>query len=218
MNSAMSKNYAIGIDFDNTLVNYDEIMYILALEQSLVDSNTSKSKKDIRDKIRQLPDGEIEWQKLQAIVYGPRMGDARLINGVQEFFEYCKHYKFRVNIISHKTEFANYDKTGTNLREAALTWMRDNSFFKPNGLGLSRGDVYFESTRYEKIERINNVKCTHFIDDLVEIFLEDSFPKSVEKILFAPHKKHLSLQGIKVVATWKEIKEYFFVEINDDRK
>ena len=203
-------DYVIGVDFDNTLVSYDDVMYGVALQQGLIHSGTRKSKRDIRDRIRQLPDGEIGWQRLQAIVYGPRMRDARLIDGVQTFFELCQQHKVRVYIISHKTKFAKLDETGTNLRVAALTWMRRNRFFEADGLGLSQKDVYFESTRREKIERISQLGCTHFIDDLEETFLEDSFPMSVEKIPYAPHMQHSSIPGARVFTTWKEISDYLF--------
>ncbi len=65
-------NCTIGIDFDNTIVTYDDLMYSLAMEMGLINPAVRKSKKLIRDNIRELPDGEIEWQKLQGLVYGPK--------------------------------------------------------------------------------------------------------------------------------------------------
>ena len=203
-------DYIIGVDFDNTIVSYDDLMHRVAVQRGLIHPDVRKSKKHIRDSIRQLPDGEIEWQRLQAIVYGPRTGEARLIEGVQTFFNLCKQHKVAVYIISHKTEYANFDETRTNLRLAALAWMRQNSFFETDGLGLSQENVYFESTRREKIERIKHLGCTHFIDDLEETFLEDSFPANVEKILYAPHMQHSFLPGVRVVTTWEEVSDYFF--------
>lgn len=200
----------IGVDFDNTIVNYENIMHKIAVQRGLIPPDAKKSKKHIRDSIRQLPDGEMKWQKLQAIVYGSRMEEARLTNGVQIFFMSCKQHKVSVYIISHKTEYANFDETGINLRVTALTWMKKNRFFEANGLGLSEEAVYFESTRREKIERIKRLGCTHFIDDLEETFLEESFPINIEKILYAPHMQHSSPQTVRVVATWEEISNYFF--------
>ena len=43
---------------------------------------------------------------------------------------------------------------------------------RTNRLGLTEGDVFFNSTREEKIERIANLRCTDFIDDLEETFLK----------------------------------------------
>jgi len=202
--------YIIGVDFDNTIVNYEGIMYSVARQRGLIPHNIRKNKKDIRDRIRRLPDGEIEWQRLQAIMYGPRMREARLVAGVKTFFELCKEHEAPVYIISHKTEYANFDETRTNLRAAAINWMREKGFFATDGLGLSPQDVYFESTRQGKIERIRNLRCTHFIDDLEEVFLEDSFPTHVEKILYAPRVLLSSPSGIRTSATWKEICNHVF--------
>ena len=169
-----------------------------------------KSKREIRDRIRQLSDGENEWQRVQAVVYGPRMGEARVIDGVRGFFDLCRRHQTKVFIVSHKTEFARFDETGTHLRTAAVLWMKKNGFFKADGFSLSQEDIYFESTRLEKIERIRRLGCTHFIDDLEEVFLEDAFPTSVEKILYAPQTRRSSFPGVKVMATWEEISGYLF--------
>lgn len=53
-------NYVIGIDFDNTLVSYDDVLYDEALQRGLIHLDSGKGKKDIRDMIRRKPNGEIE--------------------------------------------------------------------------------------------------------------------------------------------------------------
>ena len=203
-------NYVIGVDFDNTLVSYDDVFWDEAFQRGLIYPGSGKDKKDIRDVIRQIPNGEIEWQKVQAVVYGPRMNEAKLIEGVKAFFESCKLNKIRVFIISHKTEYAKMDQTGTNLREVSLSWMKRNGFFETYGFGLPIENVFFESTRREKIERIKEIQCTHFIDDLEETFLEDAFPPGIEKILYIPRMKHLDVQGLKLASSWEEIKNFVF--------
>ena len=136
------------------------------------------------DRIRQLPDGEVEWQKLQALAYGPLMHEAQPIDSRErQFIRRCRQAGDAVVVVSHKTEFANYDETRTNLRVAALEWMTAHRFFEREGLGLDCGDVYFESTRSDKIARIVAIGCSHFIDDLEEVFLEPSFPPQVRKII-----------------------------------
>jgi hypothetical protein len=212
MNAGMneSRERIIGVDFDNTLVTYDGLLYNIAVQHGLIPPTTEKNKKCIRDHIRQLPTGEIEWQKLQALAYGPRIGEARLIDGVWTFFKLCKQNGVKVYIVSHKTEFANYDETHTNLRTAALDWMAANKFFKKEGLGLSTEVVFFGAIRQEKIELVRMLGCTHFIDDLEETFLEETFPANVEKILFAPYRQPETLPGVKVLRAWQEINDYFF--------
>jgi len=199
----------IGVDFDNTLVSYDDLLECLARERGLVPADATPGKKTIRDNIRRLPDGEIEWQRLQGIVYGPRMNEAQLIGGVAEFFQACRQHGVRSVIISHKTEYAGYDDTRTNLRQAALTWMEAHRFFESDGLGLRREDVHFAGTRAEKIATIKRLGCTVFVDDLEETYLEPAFPPDVEKLLFAP-LGHAPSPGVHVFCTWREILDYVF--------
>lgn len=203
-------DHIIGVDLDNTLVTYDEVMHRVAVQEGIISTGVGKNKKDIRDRIQQLPDGESRWRKLQAIVYGQRIGEAKLIDGVREFFDLCKRHQVKVYIVSHKAKRATLDEVGISLRAAALLWMRRNGFFDADGLGLSERDVYFESTRREKLDRIRELGCTHFIDDLEETFLEESFPGNVARILYAPRVRHSTIREVKIARSWEEIKGYFF--------
>jgi len=200
----------IGVDFDNTLVSYDELIERLARERGLISAETGRGKKSIRDCIRQLPDGDIEWQKLQGILYGPRLDEAQLIPGVSEFFHECRQRGVRVAIVSHKTEYAGYDDTRTNLRQTALRWMEHHRFFASDGLGLQRQDVHFAGTRADKIATSQRLGCTLFVDDLAETYLEPSFTADVEKILFAPHGEPAAPPDAQVCRTWHEISERVF--------
>jgi phosphoserine phosphatase len=200
----------IGIDFDNTIVSYDELMYRTALDRGLITNDVERTKRAVRDRIRQMPDGEVEWQKLQALVYGPLMADARPTDGAEEFIRWCRTSGMSVFIVSHKTEYASYDVTRTNLRDAALDWMTTRRFFESDGLDLRREAVYFESTRADKIARIEAIGCSHFVDDLEEVFLEAAFPTNVHKILFSPGASELSgpHSSAAVLPTWRAVREF----------
>ncbi len=200
----------IGVDFDNTLVTYDEIFYNVAIQRGLLSPTAGRSKKNVRDLVRQMPNGEIEWQKVQSLVYGPLLKDAQFTEGVESFFKLCKRNGVKIFIVSHKTEFSKYDETHTNLRTAALSWMASNRVFEAEGLGLAPESVFFCATRHEKIRHITQIGCTHFIDDLEETFLEPDFPADVEKILFVPNGSSATLVGGRVAGSWQEISEYFF--------
>jgi len=200
----------IGVDFDNTVISYDDILSKLAQERGLAVSFPS-SKKTLRDLLRQLPNGEIEWQKLQAIMYGPRIGEAKLISHVGEFFRRCRMNNINIYIVSHKSEYAAQDTEGINLRTAALKWMRENHFFSRDGLGLNKKSIYFCNSRQEKIEKIKQLGCNYFIDDLEETFLEEDLPLTFQGILYAPAGDHSQAIGKLMIATdWKEIIQCFF--------
>jgi hypothetical protein len=199
----------IGVDFDNTLADWDEIMHREALRQGLIPPGVGPNKRDVRDSIRRRPHGELEWQRLQAGVYAARAGEPRLVDGVAEFFRACRDRRVRISVVSHKTERASLDETSTDLRAVALSWMASQRFFAPDGFGLSPDDVHFEPTRRRKIERIGELGCTHFVDDLEETFLEERFPPQVEKILFAPHDRPSALPpGVRIARTWHDIREW----------
>ncbi|HLF18659.1 MAG TPA: aminoglycoside phosphotransferase family protein [Candidatus Omnitrophota bacterium] len=206
----------LGVDFDNTIVSYDRVLYSTALGNGYIPKKMGQNKKAIRDAVRQLPDGEAKWQKLQAYIYGRGMEQAQLMDGVAEFFGQCQRQGIKLAIISHKTRFASMDKDGIDLQKTALAWMKENRFFEKNGLGLDPSQVYFESTRQEKIERIRALGCSYFVDDLEETFMEPSFPKSVRKVLFSPLDKGMNLADVKVLGSWREINEYIFIRLRPE--
>jgi len=91
-----------------------------------------------------------------------------------------------------------------------MAWMTANGFFESEDFGLSREDVLLEETRKEKLERIQNLGCAYFIDDLEEVFPERSFPNKVRKVLYAPTANSASIPGVWVAANWQEITDYLF--------
>ena len=182
----------------------------MARERGLIDDASGDSKRKIRDRIRQLPDGEIEWQKCQAQLYASRIGEATLMDGVAGFFQLCRERRVKAYVVSHKTKFSRYDTTGTNLQEAARQWMAAHLFFAPDGFGLAPADVFFAQTRQEKIDRIRDLGCTHFIDDLEETFLEKTFPPHIARILYEPARVEPPPPGVMLMRTWQEICDYFF--------
>jgi len=203
-------DFVIGIDFDNTIANYDDLIGEVSRDRGLIPDDHRAGKTEVRRIVRNQPDGELEWRKVQAVVYGSRMHEAKLADGVGAFFRECRQRQAKSYVVSHKTRYSDYDPSQTNLRTASLEWMNDHRFFDRDGLALSREDVFFENTRLDKIERMKILRCTHFIDDLEEIFLETSFPTSVQKILYSPRGKTSSVSGIKSAATWNEISECIF--------
>lgn len=206
--------WVIGLDFDNTLVSYDEVMRRVAIARGAIPPDLAGGKREIRDHIRRAPGGEQVWRQLQAQVYGPDMPQARLVDGVPAFLARCQHAGIPVRIVSHKTEFAQDDGTQTNLRDTALAWMAQHGFFAPDGLGLCRADVFFETTRAEKIGRITQLGCTHFIDDLEETLLDPAFPAGVERLLYAPTGVPALRPEIRCMASWQEIHDHFFAPVH----
>lgn len=198
----------IGVDFDNTIASYDEGMHSIALELGLIQPETPKIKKEVRDAIRNLPNGELRWQGLQGIVYGPRMHEAQVSEGCLAFFQEWADKGAKLHIVSHKTEFANYDETHTSLRQAAMGWLEKNGFLNSTGGVLAQADVFWESTRIEKVKRIAQLGCSHFIDDLEEVFADPDFPVGLECILYAPKFDPSHSSTLNVAKDWNQVTGY----------
>src|SRR5579862_9446966 len=187
-----SPRMRMGIDFDNTIASYDQPMHRWAVERGLISASVPQNKKLIRDAIRALEDGESKWRGLQVYCYCPGMAEAQPTPGVKEFMAACKDRGVPVWIVSHKTKEANFGPPGVKLRDAAMCWLQAQGFLDPAGFGVDPDRVFFEDTRQAKIQRIRELDLTHFVDDLEETFLEESFPPRVAQVLLAaePSEDH----------------------------
>ena len=198
----------IGIDFDNTIVQYDELFHRLACERQLIPADVPANKELVRDYLR-ADNREDDWTELQGYVYGARMDESAAFPGVLEFFAEAVQRGFDVVIISHKTRHP-YLGEKHDLHQAARHWLEINGFFDHSRIGMVSDKVFFEETRTGKLERIAQQKCTHFIDDLPELLRERAFPETVERILFRPQGSEMAgaEDGFVVLSNWQQIAEY----------
>lgn len=195
----------IGIDFDNTIVSYDHIFHKAAVEAGLVPPQTEPTKPAVRDFLRAI-DREDDWTELQGYVYGERMGEADLYPGVIEFLRRGRQRGNELFVVSHKTRYPFRGKR-YDLHDAARTWvsakLRDDG-----GAMLRESDVFFELTKEAKIERIVELRCDYFIDDLAEILLAPRFPARTRRILFDPHGAAVANGSLTALKNWQDISDY----------
>jgi hypothetical protein len=182
----------------------------IAAEMGLIPHGAAVDKRSLRDTVRNLENGERLWMEIQAEAYGPRMGEAEVIEGAREFFLRARESGAKLYIISHKTEYAATDtQNKTSLRRAAMEWLERAGFFSGQ-MGIEVEDVFFEPTRAEKIARISKMRCEIFIDDLEEVFLDSSFPPGVSKILFSPSPQSALQVGVTALGLWSEVADNIF--------
>ena len=143
----------------------------------------------------------------QGAVYGTLTSRAPLFPGVVDFFLACRRQGIRVAIVSHKTRHPvigpNYD-----LHRAAQEYLRARGFYASDGMGINEADVYFEITKADKLSRIAQLECTHFIDDLPEFLSEPDFPAQVERVLFDLNAYHSESARYRRAASWMEIEQW----------
>lgn len=173
----------VGIDFDNTLANYDSVFVLLAREHGLLPPEFVGGKKAVRQALLSRVGGESAWMRLQGLAYGIRISMAQVAPRSREFIALCRARGVTVYIVSHKTARGHFDSGRTDLRAAARGWLETKGFFGQDGAGLDRDAVFFEETRAAKVDRIARLGCTHFVDDLPEVFAEPGFPATAEPLL-----------------------------------
>ncbi len=196
----------LGLDFDNTLITYDEIFYKVALERNLITKNFPRQKNLIRDFLRQKK-MEDQFTLLQGEVYGKRILEAKPSeNLVQNLINLKKKIDVKYFIVSHKTKKPikgpNYD-----LHKAALTWLANNNFFDPKGLNFDKDNIFFEKSKSFKIQRIKAIKCSHYIDDLSEIL--NLLDKSCIKILYNPFNIEFEENDWINLINWNDLDKIF---------
>jgi len=197
----------LGLDFDNTLVRYDNLFHQLALKQGLIDSAIPADKTSIRDYLRSKGNDEA-FTRLQGEVYGLHILEAEPAEGMLEALSKIQEKGIKIVIISHKTQFP-YSGPKVDLRKAALNWLYKYDFFSRDGLNLNYEEVYFEPSKKEKISKILSLRCTHYIDDLPEI--ANSLSELHQTFLYCPNASSEEKHDVNYVMlrTWNELNTKF---------
>jgi FMN phosphatase YigB (HAD superfamily) len=196
----------IGIDFDNTLVTYDELFHRVALDQQVIPAGLAKTKVAVRDYLRRI-DREPVWTEMQGTVYGARMDEARAYPGAIEFLRWACTEGIELCIVSHKTRHP-FIGPKHDLHQAARRWIERHLAGKPHPL-IAPHSVFFELTKEEKLARIAASGCAYYIDDLPEILLAPGFPARVRRILFDADAHHVAEPSLTVMRSWNEIRAFF---------
>ena len=197
----------LGLDFDNTLVSYDKLFYKLALEKNLIEESLPESKTEVRNYLRDKGKDD-EFTLLQGEVYGLRILEAEPAEGMIKALREINQLGIAMVLVSHKTK-TPYKGPAYDLHQAAWQWLMKYSFFEEDGLGWSRDQVFFEESKDAKIRRIEQIGCTHYIDDLTDIL--EKIPNRIKRILYDPGKKkskeELSKKELIRLASWENLKE-----------
>ena len=185
----------IGIDFDNTIICYDTVFNKAGVEKGLIPEYLPPGKGYVKDYLRKIGK-EDKWTWLQGYVYGTKLEDAKLYEGVKSFLKFCNKANIVSFIISHKTKYP-YSGEKYDLHRAASDWIQKQN------LDIS---TFFELTKKDKVKRINALNCSHFIDDLPEFLAESGFNEKIIKILFDPLGKYRASDfDYQYANSWDEI-------------
>lgn len=188
----------IGIDFDNTIVCYDESFYELAQESYTLPSSVRRTKEDVKDYLKANGQDEL-WTYLQGVAYGPKMEKAKTFPGFIEFLDWAKQMSHEIFIVSHRSR-APYSGDKFDLHKCALDWLSNQAWVGNQGVGFS--NIYFKETRSDKISKIRELEVEVFIDDLLEVLMDPRFPVQTGKFLFSGQLPKGEKVSIKRIQDW----------------
>lgn len=188
----------LGLDLDNTIVCYDHLFRDLAVARGLVPADYGASKTEVREHLR-TAGREDDWTELQGVAYGEGMSGAEAFPGVLEFVRGNRD-RYQIFIVSHRTR-RPFRGPDADLHAAALAWLSRNGLLDL----LGEDAVFLEEAREGKMDRIRELRCDVFVDDLPEFLTEPEFPSGVMRILFDPGGRHEDDPAYVRCPGWEEL-------------
>jgi len=194
----------IGIDFDNTIIDYNNLFYEAGLSLGVLPDHAECTKKEIREYLIGIGREE-DWTRIQGLVYGDFIRKAHVMEGFSSFSDLCAEKGWKIFIISHKTSDSI---TGErfDLHTSAFNWLEQNGIYGPDIRGVVAG-AFFETTRSAKICRINQLGCDIMIDDLAEVLLHPDLSEDIVKILYDSQGTSTPDPRYRTAGSWDQIGE-----------
>ena len=198
----------IGLDFDNTIVCYNQAITLLAEKLFDLPKGMPRTKLALRDFLRSTG-RETEWTAFQGEIYGPGMRFAQPFEGAISTMRQLADQGNELVIISHRSK-KPYAGTPYDLHASAKNWI--NNHLKPAGLFRSKSEinnVQFYETRGEKLRAICEINCDLFLDDLPEVLASKGFPSRTLGILFDPSKppSYYKDRRSHAISSWNELSD-----------
>ena len=91
------------------------------------------------------------------------------------------------------------------MHDSAEKWL-DHYSFSLDGANIDKDKIFFNASMDEKINKLHNLNCDFFIDDLPEIL--DLINNDVKKILYSNLYKKFKLKYDFVTNEWDLINKY----------
>lgn len=190
----------IGLDFDNTIVCYDQAIVTLAEELFDLPKVVPRNKLGLRDFLRR-EGREQEWTAFQGELYGPGMRYAQLFEGAIETMKELVELGHQLVIVSHRS-LRPYAGPAHDLHAAARKWIA--RILQTHGL-FSSDDVFLLETREAKLAAIAQLGCAVFVDDLPEVLDAAEFPASTLGVLFDPVGELKAYSGSQRISAWQQL-------------
>ena len=190
----------LGIDFDNTITNYDGVFSKVAVSENMISKDTShafNTKVDVKNYLININEEE-KWTELQGLVYGKYIKFAKPQKNLIQTIKLLTEADIFLCIVSHRTKFPFIGEK-TNLHDAARQWLNENLFQL-----ISDTNIYFEESIENKVKRANSLNLDFFVDDLPKILLNEKLSQNITKILYKPEKS-IKNRNLIEAQDWSEV-------------
>jgi hypothetical protein len=174
-----SSKTRLGIDLDNTILNYDPLFLSEASRKGLGLKGDGSLKEILMGLIRLQPQGELEWARIEAELMGPRILDVQPHPSAFEFLIELRNRQIPFFFITHRPRFPEIGMPH-DLHMWMGRWLECHHVY--DRLGLKNEDVFIETSAENKIHRIRSELCTHYLDRGGDFFSHPNFPPDVHKI------------------------------------
>lgn len=203
MSKTESMPMRIGIDFDNTIANYDGVFHAAAVERRLIPADIATGKNAVRDYLNGSGRKEA-FTELQGYVYGARMDLVSPYPDAADFVAAAVGGGHDVYVISHKTR-TPMSGPPYDMHAAARGFLEAHGFVGPGMIPPEH--TFFELTKEDKVARAAAVDVHIFVDDLPEILIMNGFPSATRRILFDPLDGHAAAHcGLERFSDWRSIR------------
>lgn len=189
-----------GFDLDNTIIDYRISVEKYCLYAKLPRQENIKS---LRSFLRTIDPSDLKWQEAQSWIYTDGLEYAKLNEGIEDLCIYLQSKNISVFIVSHKTSKTQDRFGGRNLLNPIVNWIqlsKIREFFNVNE------NIYFLPTRHAKIQKIDQLHLSWFVDDLLEVLLDKHFPIYTTKYLLSDEEYTDLCAEISVVNKFSLIK------------
>ena len=184
----------IGLDLDNTVIDYAPAYRAVAREMGLPPELVDRE--SIRESLRKSEEDDEEWQRFQAHLYTDGIAYAKPAPGLLEFLRLCDSIGVNVVIISHKTETTPERFGSRDLRVPAAEWL-DTQGIVPKY--IQPDDVFFCADRAEKVRAIVAARCDVFVDDLIEVLEDADMPIGITRFHYQVGANSISAEPESIV-------------------
>lgn len=181
---------AIGLDLDNTLIDYSASYPRIAEQLGLPAGLTSRE--DIRTLLRK-DDNDWAWQEFQSLLYTDGLQFATLAPGAGEFLDECVHQRIDVYVVSHKTAVGPPRFGSRDLLSPAWTWIEGNTALCR---AVPHDRISFHSTMAAKVLCIGSLNLTLYLDDLEAVLNHPDWPVGVRPVLYRVEGSDQVLGGV----------------------